>query len=76
MSNVTLQFAPDMERKLREKASLLGQTLEAYLQQLAEKAVVNGAPPASAPGHTPGIVQWEGVVLGTLSRRELYDDVG
>jgi hypothetical protein len=73
MNRVTLQLTPDTERKLREQAGLLGQTLEAYLQQLAEKAVTNGAHPTPAPG---GIVQWEGVVLGTLSRRELYEDVG
>jgi hypothetical protein len=76
MSRVTLQLTPDTERKLREKASLLGQTLEVYLQQLAEKAVTNGAHPTPAPDDTPGIVQWEGAVLGTLSRRELYEDVG
>lgn len=74
MNRVTLQFTPDTERKLREQAHRLGQTLEVYLQQLAERAVTNGAHPP--PAVAPGVVQWEGVVLGTLSRRELYEDVG
>ena len=30
-------------------------------------------PPAARPADLP---QWEGTVLGTLTRRELYDDVG
>jgi hypothetical protein len=76
MSHVTLTLTPDTEKKLREKASRLGQTLEAYLQQLAEKAVANGTPARPTPQRAPGIDQWEGTVVGPLSRREIYDDVG
>jgi hypothetical protein len=71
MSRVTLELPSDTERKLREKARLSGQTLETYLQALAEQAAANDVGPASAVG----IAQWEGTVLGNLSRRELYDDV-
>lgn len=42
MSSVTLQFSPDTEQRLRDKAERLGQTLEVYLQHLAEKALGNG----------------------------------
>jgi hypothetical protein len=42
MSTVTVQLTPDTEQKLRSQASELGQTLEAYLGQLAERAVANG----------------------------------
>jgi hypothetical protein len=49
MSQVTLTFTPDTEKKLREQATRLGQTLEAYLQQLAEKTVANGAPGHAEP---------------------------
>jgi hypothetical protein len=42
MNNVTLQLSADTERKLRERAGRLGQTLEVYLERLAEKAVDNG----------------------------------
>ena len=46
MANITLQLRPETEQKLREKATLRGQTLEAYLQQLAEReaASSNGSP--------------------------------
>jgi hypothetical protein len=43
MSILTVQLAPDTERKLRHQAEQVGQTLEAYLQNLAEKAAANGA---------------------------------
>jgi hypothetical protein len=36
MTHVTLQLRPETEQKLREKAGRHGQTLESYLQQLAE----------------------------------------
>jgi hypothetical protein len=46
MSHVTVKLPPETEHKLRHKASLQGQTLEVYLQKLAERdaASVNGAP--------------------------------
>ena len=43
MSIVTVQLAPDTERKLRHQANQVGQTLEAYLRGLAEKAIVSGS---------------------------------
>jgi len=42
MNTVTVQLAPDTERKLRYQASQAGQTLEVYLERLAESAVANG----------------------------------
>lgn len=52
MSHVNVTLPPETERKLRHQASLRGQTLEVYLQKLAEReaASVNGAPPATG-GH-------------------------
>jgi hypothetical protein len=49
MLHVTVTLPPETERKLRHQASLRGQTLEVYLQKLAEReaASVNGAPPAT-----------------------------
>jgi hypothetical protein len=49
MSHVTLTLTPDTVTKLREKAGRLGQTLEAYLQHLAEKEAANGVPAHSEP---------------------------
>jgi hypothetical protein len=42
MSTVTVQLAPDIERRLRQQANQLGQTLEAFLERLAERAVAKG----------------------------------
>jgi hypothetical protein len=36
MSNVTIHLPADTERRLREKATVCGKSLEAYLQELAE----------------------------------------
>jgi hypothetical protein len=49
MSHVTVMLPAETERTLRHYASLQGQTLEIYLQKLAEReaASVNGAPPAT-----------------------------
>jgi hypothetical protein len=58
MSSVTLQLHPDTERRLREQASRSGQTLETYLQQLAEQAAAaeGSAAPSSGAELTPD--QW------------------
>jgi hypothetical protein len=48
MKTVTLRLSADTEQKLRDKARKLGQTLEVYLQQLAESAVENGTIPGPA----------------------------
>jgi hypothetical protein len=42
MSTITVQLAPETERKLRHQANQVGQTLESYLELLAERAVANG----------------------------------
>jgi hypothetical protein len=41
MTSITMQLSDDTERKLRDRAWQLGQTLEVYLQQLAEQAAEN-----------------------------------
>jgi hypothetical protein len=48
MSIVTVRLAPDTERKLRHQANQVGQTLESYLERLAERAVANGTTTAHA----------------------------
>lgn len=47
MTTVILQLEPETERKLRERANRAGQTLEVYLQHLAEREAKNGAPAAT-----------------------------
>src|SRR4051812_26599565 len=53
--SVTLHLAAETERRLRERAAQKGQTLEAYLEQLADRDAgdANGTPePPRAPGKT------------------------
>lgn len=54
MATVTVQLPPDTEQTLRHRASLLGQSLEAYLQSLAEReaAALNGVPDGPGPAPT------------------------
>jgi hypothetical protein len=62
MKPVTLQLTAETERKLRDRAQQLGQSLEIYLQLLAEKAVENGPIAAhldAFPGTPPGTVSEE-----------------
>jgi hypothetical protein len=47
--SVTIHLAPEIERRLREKAALNGQSLEDYLRRLAEES----ARPESSPGELP-----------------------
>jgi hypothetical protein len=86
MPSVILDLPPDTAQRLRQRAGLAGQSLEAYLLLLAEneaRAVagppvqtVNGSvangPSAQGP---PDLPMWEGKVVGSLTRRELYEDV-
>ena len=47
---VTLKLEPDTEQLLRRRAECAGQTLETYLQQLADFDARNGTPvPAQKP---------------------------
>lgn len=74
MPTVTLQLPPEVDRRLRRQATDTGQTLESYLLGLAEAAAAPevAGPPDDGPAALP---RWDGVVLGSMSRRELYDDV-
>lgn len=76
MPNVTLTIPSETANRLRQKASRDGLSLETYLARLAEREAqsANGAVPATTDGPI-ALPLWEGTVHGSLSRRELYDDV-
>jgi hypothetical protein len=60
MITVTVELSPRTEYLLREKAAALGQSLETYLQALAEQAAVgNGAPAEKLAAAQPTTGQWE-----------------
>jgi hypothetical protein len=45
MASVTLHFRPETEQLLRERATRRGQTLERFLEQLAERETEADVPP-------------------------------
>lgn len=51
MNTISIQLDSNVEKKLREKARARGQSLETYLQQLAEESAkdANGATAPIAP---------------------------
>jgi hypothetical protein len=87
MLSVTLKLSAETAQRLRRKASLSGQSLESYLLRLAEQEAQatgddvalhtkNGANPSRSRTDVPtSLPLWDGVVVGSLSRRELYEDV-
>ena len=81
MTSIMVQLSDDVERKLRLKAGQRGQSLEAYLQQLAENAVGNGTlrPVPSAEEVERLLDEFSAVPTGKVlptdfSRADIYDD--
>jgi hypothetical protein len=50
--SITINLAPETERKLREKAAQRGQTIEEYLSRLADESAAS-APVAPSPSPRP-----------------------
>jgi hypothetical protein len=71
---VTLDLSPETAHRLREKAAQAGQTLEPFLQRLAE-AQANGASPRTPAPFEPEEEDerhWRGVGVLPRPRRELF----
>jgi hypothetical protein len=87
---VTIHLEPDTDRRLREKATQRGQTVEDYLRQLAEEAADSPAvaqePPPAPPDRTPEewVAAWRawvashrpGAVIADDSRESIYEGRG
>jgi hypothetical protein len=75
---VTLSLPPDTEQLLREKAALCGQTLEAYLQELAEReAHPTNASLPTAPSELPPeewVTRWYAWATKQPIRDTVLDD--
>ena len=74
---VILNLAPDVERTLSEKAVRTGQTLEVYLEQLAERDArenngveQTGSPPLSPEEWRQRILETAGKWQGEFERPE------
>ena len=74
MSSVTVQLPPDTEQKLRHRAGLLGQSLETYLEKLAERdaANLNGLP--GAPVKAPMLDEFTGPISQAIQAAGLSAD--
>jgi hypothetical protein len=81
MTSFTLQLPPETAQKLRTKASRSGKSLEAYLQEIAERAAQDDASgPAPRPSPPPErsaeqwIAEWRAWVDSRPVRPVLADD--
>lgn len=76
MRDVTIQLQAETERRLKEKAEQDGQSLEAFLQQLAEHAAGNGnGSPTSVPeADNDELAErpWRGVFVPPRKRDVLF----
>jgi hypothetical protein len=71
--SVTLTFPPEIEKRLQERATQNGQTVELFLRQLVEREVlgVNGGQPASA---SPTFETICAPIAETVAASEMTDD--
>jgi hypothetical protein len=76
MAIITLHLAPEIERTLREKATLLGQTLETYLQRLAEHdaAARDGTAAPIAASTESWSDQWRSWASSHVAHPAIADD--
>jgi hypothetical protein len=77
MSSVTVTLCPKTEQKLNHQASLQGQTLEVYLQKLADReaAADNGVP--LAPGKPRNLEELTAPIAEAVQASGVSDeDVG
>ena len=90
MPTIAVELQLETERKLREKATLQGETLEAFIQRLAEREAQSMNGLASSPEGSPPTsvevwsAQWRNWTAGHAklpvvaddSRQTIYDDRG
>jgi hypothetical protein len=87
MVTLTIQLPPEIEQKLRERASLFGQSFETYLQEVAELAAKEEtakAPPPPPLSAEEWIAEWRAwadnqpvrPVIADDSRESIYEGRG
>jgi hypothetical protein len=71
--SITIWLPPDLEERLRERAAQIGQTVETYLQSLAEQGL--NAEPSSARLHPDQwVAAWRAWVASHPWRPYIADD--
>jgi hypothetical protein len=71
---VTLDLNPEVEQGLLALARERGVSLDAYLQEIVSKQVRGTAPPVAAKGNTLKLPARHLGDMGSLRRRDIYDD--
>ncbi len=71
---ITLELEPDVERGLREQAQASGLTLESFVHDLVNRQVRVPIPPVAAK-RTLNLPARNLGDMGSLHRRDIYDDV-
>ncbi len=72
---VTLDLNPEIEQRLQTLASERGVSLAVCLQEIVSKQVRVGPTRVATKGKAPNLpIRYLGAV-GSLSRRDIYDDV-
>jgi hypothetical protein len=82
MTTVTIQLHPETEKWLRQRVSRLGMSLEAYVQELAERAAMeeaNQGPAPTPPTHPvlspeEWVAEWRALVESQPIRPVILDD--
>jgi len=73
---VTLDLNPEIEQGLLAQASERGVSLVAYLQEIVSKQVRVAPTRVAANGSAPNLPIRHLGAIGSLHRRDIYDDVG
>src|SRR5262245_14572975 len=71
MTSITLTIPEETERRLREKAIQRGQSLEAFLQGLAEQAAGTNGPTNPTEGESPPTAPERKPLAGRLAHLNL-----
>jgi|1185.fasta_scaffold1328249_2 hypothetical protein len=73
---VTLELNPEIEQGLLAQARARGVSVSDYLQDIVSRQVRDAAPPTTPSGKTLKLPALPLGAVGSLHRRDIYDDAG